>query len=120
MARPADADSHETDMPPYSVSLQDGLVAVAQQGIGEPVFSGEPSQFFRWIGTDPDDLDFPFLEPAELVTEPLSFKGSPGGAGLREEPQGNRLSPKVGQADQVAILVLKNESRRWLTCLEHK
>ena len=119
-ARPADTDSHETDIPPYPVSLQDGLVAVAQQGIGEPVFSGELAQFFRWVGTDPDDLDFPFLELAELVTEPLRFKGSPRGAGPREEPQGDRLSPEVGQAEGVAVLVLKNEFRRWLTYLEHK
>lgn len=84
------------------------------------MFSGEPPQFFRWVGTDPDDLDFPFLELAELVTEPLRFKGSPRGGGSREEPQGNRLSPEVGQADRVAVLVLKNEFGCWLTCLEHK
>ncbi len=107
-------------MPPDPVSLQDGLVAVAQQGIGEPVFSGEPLQFFRWVGTDPDDLDFPFLELGEFGTEPLRFQGSPRGGGPREEPQGDRLSPEVGQADGVAVLVLKNEFRRWLTCLEHK
>ncbi len=107
-------------MPPYPVSHQDGLVAIAQQGIGEPVFSGEPPQFFRWVGTDPDDLDFPFLELAELVTEPLRFKGSPRGAGPREEPQGDLISPEVGQADQVAVLVRKNESWGWLTYLEHK
>jgi hypothetical protein len=87
------------------------MAYVTQHGVGEALFLNEFALFFGGVSTGADNLDTLLFEFLEFITESLTFDGSAGGTGFREEPQYDLSAPEVLQGNQILIGVRQREVR---------
>lgn len=94
-------------------------VPVGDEWEGEPLLVGEGAARVGAIEADADDLGAELPVILVSVPEPETFGRSPGGVGLREEPEDDPLPAQVAQAYGPPEMIGGVEVGRGLPRLEH-
>lgn len=94
--------------------IDDLLVNIGQQGVGQVVLFLEFLLRGRRIGGNPQHYQAGFLQFLVCVAEPARLNGSTGSVGFRIKKEYDVLSAKVGQAHSFAVLVRQTKIRSFI------
>jgi hypothetical protein len=101
------------------VGDSDLAIDVAEQGEREPLLLREDGVLLDRVEGGAQDLGVLLLELGVVVAEPATLLRSPGGAGLRIEPENEILPAVVREPAGHAVLVLDSELRSLVSDGQH-